>query len=31
MQMLKPILQNLQKDLNNLHCTCPYDVTIISI
>jgi hypothetical protein len=28
MQMLKPILQNLQKDLNNLHCTCPYDIRV---
>jgi hypothetical protein len=31
MPMLKPVLWNLLKDWNDLHCTHPNDAAIISI
>jgi hypothetical protein len=31
MPMSKPILWNLLKDLNDLHCTHPNDAAIVSI
>jgi hypothetical protein len=29
MHMLKPVLWNLLKDLNDLHCMCPNDILMM--